>query len=124
MLFETGFVLSGPWAIFAIMAMAVAMLVNRAGASMVFFDVVGRFQAAKLIKDAETSMTVFNAIMLDTFANMQDSIDVIGTGFESVINEVLSVFGNLTSPEKGDKTVLAEALLKSTPPVWNVLIVN
>ena len=69
--------------------MTIAMLVNRAGASMVFFDVVGRFQAAKLIKDADTSMTVFNAIMLDTFANMQDSIDVIGTGFQSVINEVL-----------------------------------
>ena len=71
------------------MAMAVAMLVNRAGASMVFFDVVGRFQAQRLIKDADTSMTVFNSIMLDAFANMQDSLNVIGTGFESVVNEVL-----------------------------------
>ena len=108
MMIESGFVLSGPWAIFAIMAMAVAMLVNRAGASMVFFDVVGRFQAAKLIKDAETSMTVFNAIMLDTFANMQDSIDVIGTGFESVINEVLPMTEAMADAEIELAKFLAE----------------
>ena len=81
--------LNGPWSIFALMAMAVAMLVNRAGASMVFFDVVGRFQAQRLIQDADTSMAVFNSIMLDTFANMQDSLNVIGTSFETLINEVL-----------------------------------
>ena len=90
MIVEGGFVLfNGPFAIIALMAMAIAMLVNRAGASMVFFDVVGRFQAQRLISDAETSMTVFNSIMLDTFANLQDSINVIGTQFESIVTEML-----------------------------------
>ena len=89
MIIETGFSLSGPWGILALMAMAVAMLVNRAGASMVFFDVVGRFQADRLIRDADTSMTVFNAVMLDSFANIQDSLNVIGTAFEGLVNEVL-----------------------------------
>jgi len=87
---EAGFIgLNGPWGFLALMAMAVAMLVNRAGASMVFFDVVGRFQAQRLIKDADTSMTVFNSIMLDTFANMQDSINVLGTSVESLATSVL-----------------------------------
>ena len=96
---ESGFVLSGPWAIFAIMAMAVAMLVNRAGASMVFFDVVGRFQAKRLIKDADTSMTLFNAIMLDTFANIQDSINVLGTGIQGWVNQLIPAVEALTDAE-------------------------
>lgn len=89
MIIETGFALNGPWGLLALMAMAVAMLVNRAGASMVFFDVVGRFQAQRLIKDADTSMTVFNSIMLDTFANMQDSLNVVGTSIEGLVTSVL-----------------------------------
>ena len=89
MIIETGFTLSGPWGILAIMAMTVAMLVNRAGASMVFFDVVGRFQAKRLISDAETSMTLFNAIMLDTFANIQDSINVLGGGIAGMVENLI-----------------------------------
>ena len=69
--------------------MTVAMLVNRAGASMVFFDVVGRFQAKRLISDAETSMTLFNAIMLDTFANIQDSINVLGGGIAGMVENLI-----------------------------------
>jgi len=97
---ETGFVgLSGPWGFLALMAMAIAMLVNRAGASMVFFDVVGRFQAKRLISDAETSMTLFNAIMLDSFANIQDSINVLGTGIAGWVENLLPAVELLSDAE-------------------------
>ena len=109
MIIETGFALNGPWGLLALMAMAVAMLVNRAGASMVFFDVVGRFQAERLIKDADTSMTVFNAVMLDSFANIQDSINVIGTSFEGLVNEVLPLTEAIADAEIELEKFLLEA---------------
>ena len=34
-------------------------------------------------------MTVFNSIMLDTFANMQDSLNVVGTSIEGLVTSVL-----------------------------------
>ena len=110
MIVEAGFIgLTGPWGILALMAMAVAMLVNRAGASMVFFDVVGRFQAERLIKDADTSMTVFNAVMLDSFANIQDSLNVIGTSFEGLVNEVLPLTEAIADAEIELEKFLLEA---------------
>jgi TP901 family phage tail tape measure protein len=109
LIIETGFALNGPWGLLALMAMAVAMLVNRAGASMVFFDVVGRFQAERLIKDADTSMTVFNAVMLDSFANIQDSLNVIGTSFEGLVNEVLPLTEAIADAEIELEKFLLEA---------------
>jgi len=107
---EAGFIgLTGPWGILALMAMAVAMLVNRAGASMVFFDVVGRFQAERLIKDADTSMTVFNAVMLDSFANIQDSVNVIGTSFEGLVNSVMPMTEAVADAEIELSKFLVEA---------------
>ena len=44
---------------------ALAMVVLRAGASQVFFDVVGTFQAGRLIADAEAKVTVLQSLMLD-----------------------------------------------------------
>ena len=110
MIVEAGFIgLTGPWGILALMAMAVAMLVNRAGASMVFFDVVGRFQAERLIKDADTSMTVFNAVMLDSFANIQDSVNVIGTSFEGLVNSVMPMTEAVADAEIELSKFLVEA---------------
>ena len=86
---EAGAAIFGINPLFAIMLMGLLMIVNRAGASMVFFDVVGRFQAKRLVKDAETSMTLFNAIMLDAFANMQDSINVLGGTFSQFVESML-----------------------------------
>ncbi len=81
------FTLIPSWVI--VVLFAATTIVGRAGASKIFFDVVGRFQAQRLIKDADTSMTVFNSIMLDTFANMQDSLNVVGTSIEGLVTSVL-----------------------------------
>ena len=94
-----GFLFSGPFVLLGIMAMTIAMLVNRAGASMVFFDVVGRFQAQRLIDDSRASMTLFNAIMLDAFANIQDSINVLGGGFANWVESLLPTVELITDAE-------------------------
>ena len=52
---------------------ALAMVVLRAGASQVFFDVVGTFQAGRLIADAEAKVTVLQSLMLDGLSGIQDS---------------------------------------------------
>ena len=47
----------------------------RAGAARVFFDVVGTFQATKLIADSKSAATVQTAIFMDAAANIADSFD-------------------------------------------------
>jgi len=74
------------------MAMTVAMLVNRAGASMVFFDVVGRFQANRLIADSRAAMTVFSALMLDTLGNVRDTMQ----DFSDTLNNAVDSFMPMT----------------------------
>ena len=62
MIAEIGVInLFGP---FILISMAVTMLVLRAGASRVFFDIVGTFQANRMIDDASQSATVLEAIYL------------------------------------------------------------
>ena len=54
-------------------ACAVAMVVLRAGASRIFFDVVGTFQATKLIGDAKASATVLESLYIDSLMGIQES---------------------------------------------------
>ena len=57
---------------------AVVIMVNRVGGSQVFFDLVGRFQADRLLKDAGAKMAVFDALMLDTVSGIADSFAELG----------------------------------------------
>ncbi len=67
---------------------AITLLVLRAGASRVFFDIVGTFQAERLIKDAESAKTVFEALYLDTFMGIQEAGQEIGDMFTDVLEEI------------------------------------
>lgn len=69
--------------------MGVLMVVLRAGASQVFFDVVGRFQAKRLIKDADTQMTVFNALILDSISNIQEAGQAFGDTIDAFVESIL-----------------------------------
>ena len=69
--------------------MGVLMVVLRAGASQVFFDVVGRFQAKRLIKDADTQMTVFNALILDSISNIQEAGQAFGDTMDAFVESIL-----------------------------------
>ena len=69
--------------------MGILMVVLRAGASQVFFDVVGRFQAKRLIQDADTQMTVFNALILDSVSNIQEAGQAFGESMDAFVQSLL-----------------------------------
>jgi len=65
------------------------LLLLRSGASSVFFDVVGTFQADRLLGDADAKMATFNALMLDGIARIQESAQAIGDNFQMLIDSVM-----------------------------------
>ena len=70
---------------------AITLLVLRAGASRVFFDIVGTFQAQRLIQDAKAQQTVFEALYLDTFSGIQEAAQEIGDQFTQLLDHVIPV---------------------------------
>ena len=72
-------------------ACAVAMIVLRAGASRVFFDVVGTFQASRLIKDAESAATVLEALYLDAFSGIHEAGQDLGQIFTDLAEDVVPI---------------------------------
>jgi TP901 family phage tail tape measure protein len=62
----------------------VLLLSLRAGASRVFFDIVGTYQASKMIKDAESAATVLEALHMDAI-----------TGIHEAATELTDMFGEL-----------------------------
>tara|TARA_R100000231_G_scaffold34814_4_gene30798 strand:- start:3413 stop:6898 length:3486 start_codon:yes stop_codon:yes gene_type:complete len=64
----------------------------RAGAARVFFDVVGTFQATKLIADSKSAATVQTAIFMDAAANIADSFDEMATAVLESVGEIMDSF--------------------------------
>ena len=62
------------------------MVVLRAGASRVFFDVVGSFQATRLIDDAQAKVTVMQGIMLDGLSGIGESITIISDQMQRLVD--------------------------------------
>ena len=70
---------------------AVAMIVLRAGASMVFFDIVGTFQAGRLIKDTGAAMTAFEGLMLDGLSNVEEAVLEVFRPFNELRNATMPI---------------------------------
>ncbi len=71
-------------------SMAVAMLVLRAGASRIFFDVVGTYQAGRMITDAQASATVLESLYLDSLMGIQEAA--------AELNEMFTALTDATVP--------------------------
>ena len=67
---------------------AITLLVLRAGASRVFFDIVGTFQADRLIQDTDAALTVYEALYLDTFNGIQEAAQEIGDQFTDLVDHL------------------------------------
>jgi TP901 family phage tail tape measure protein len=74
---------------FIFISMAVTMLVLRASGSRVFFDVVGTFQANKMIKDTRASATVMESLYMDALMGIQEAGAELGMMFEDLVNSTL-----------------------------------
>ena len=61
----------------------------RVGGARVFFDVVGQFQAARLINDAQANATILGALFVDAtdaiFQSFSSLFDQIDSGLEEVV---------------------------------------
>lgn len=68
---------------------AAAMVVLRAGASRVFFDVVGTFQANRLIADVDAKIGVVNSIILDGLAGIGESVTLITDQMQQLVESTV-----------------------------------
>jgi len=67
----------------------VTMLVLRAGASRIFFDVVGSFQATRLIGDAQAKITVLQGLVLDGLSGITEGIGLIGEQMQALVDSTV-----------------------------------
>ena len=70
---------------------AIAMVVLRAGASRVFFDIVGTYQASKMIKEADKATTVLEALHLDAITGIQEAATELSDVMVGLIDEVVPI---------------------------------
>ncbi len=68
---------------------AAAMVVLRAGASRVFFDVVGAFQADRLIADVDAKIGVVNSIILDGLSGIGESVGLISDQMQMLVDSTV-----------------------------------
>ena len=61
------------------------MVVLRAGASRVFFDVVGTFQAQRMMDDVEATVTTMNAIMIDGLSGMEEAGAMVAEQMQKIV---------------------------------------
>lgn len=63
----------------------VLMVVLRAGASRVFFDVVGTFQAQNMLQDTEAAVTTMNAIVIDGLSGMEEAGAMVAEQMQKIV---------------------------------------
>ena len=83
----------------ALFTAAICLLVLRAGASRVFFDIVGTFQATKMIKDADSAATVFEALHLDAITGIQEAGEELSMLFNGLTDAVVPIARELAEAE-------------------------
>jgi TP901 family phage tail tape measure protein len=93
----------------ALFTAAICMLVLRAGASRVFFDIVGTFQASKLINDARSAGTVFESIYLDAISGVQEAAGELGDIFNAVTDNIVPIARELEEAQIQLEKFLDEA---------------
>ena len=79
--------------------MGVLMVVLRAGASRVFFDVVGTFQAEKLISDTSAHMTTMQALVVDGLAGIEDAGSLLAEQMNKVVEATVPLAEELEKAE-------------------------
>ena len=87
------------------------------GAPRVFFDVVGTFNASRMIADSRAQMLIVEAVVLDSMSQMFDSIAGIGEQITALTSSVTPLAMALSAAtiefEKfaGENKALAEGII-------------
>ena len=61
----------------------------RIGAPRVFFNVIGSFEAGRMIDDASAQLTVLNSLALDGFAGLEDAGMAIAEQMTAVVDATI-----------------------------------
>lgn len=64
----------------------------KSGAARVFFDIVGQFQAERMLGDTEAAMTVQKAMMMDALAGVEDSFSQTSQQIIQATEQVVNSF--------------------------------
>lgn len=75
--------------------MGVLMVVLRAGASRIMFDIVGTFQANRLIRDGQAAMTALDSLMLDGLSGIEEAAGAIGQQFTAMVDATVPLAANI-----------------------------
>jgi len=67
-------------------------MASRTGSARVFFEVVGSFQAQRLLKDVESTSTVMQAILLDAAGGVVEAVQFAVEGVSDLIQEQIDSF--------------------------------
>jgi TP901 family phage tail tape measure protein len=70
---------------------AVTTLVGRAGASRVFFDVIGVFYAERMLKDAKAKMATLQSLALDGLSGIEDAAAMFGDKMAALVDDVIPI---------------------------------
>ena len=70
---------------------AVTMIVLRGGVSRLFFNLVGTFQASRLIHDAEAAATALNGLFLDALSGIFESATELNEQFREIENTIIPI---------------------------------
>jgi TP901 family phage tail tape measure protein len=78
------FTLIPSWVI--VVLFAATTIVGRAGASKIFFDVVGTFQSQRLIMDADAAFTTFQALGMDAFSGIEEAALLVHEQIQEIVD--------------------------------------
>ncbi len=67
-------------------------MASRTGSARVFFEIVGQFQAERLLKDAEASAVVTQAIWLDAVGGIVEAFEFAFEGIRDIVEENIESF--------------------------------
>lgn len=76
---------------FILVVCAATMLVNRAGASRVFFDVIGVFYGNRMLKDAKAQFATLNSLALDGLSGIEDAASMFGAKMAALTDDVIPI---------------------------------
>ena len=76
---------------FILVVCAATMLVNRAGASRVFFDVIGVFYGNRMLKDARAQFATLNSLALDGLSGIEDAASMFGAKMAALTDDVIPI---------------------------------
>jgi TP901 family phage tail tape measure protein len=74
---------------FIAVVFAATLVVNRAGASKIFFDVVGTFQANRLVMEGGAAFATFQSLAMDAFSGIEEVAMLVNEQIQEIVDSTV-----------------------------------